>query len=456
MTICEDFARFIYQTKYEDLQEDVISVAKERILDTVGALIAGYSNWDYSKVFIESSRFIDCGDYKAIGSEKNEFSMARVAMINSTFAHSVELDDGHKNAGCHAGAVVVPTALAIAQKLGISGKDLILAVVLGYEITYRVAVSVNPAQIGKGFHPSSNCGVFGAVAVAAKLMSLSEAQIANALGQASMLASGTMEATISGQSAKCVQVGYAAYSGIQASILAKAGLEGCITALEGKFGLFNLQSEKVDVENVCKDLGTRYLIADTYNKMYPTCRHAQPGIEAVIELIKEHQFQPDEVSLIKIGTHEVAYNLTGIIQAPKDSGEAKFSLAYGAAVAMTEHAFGVTHLMPEFYNNNKIIDLAKKVECEIDETIQSVFPKKRGAKVKIFMTDGSVFEKTLFDLKGSPNNPVGWQELEEKFIANTLSVFSRAQVNKLIQNIKHIEEIDDTTQFATLMPEGDH
>jgi 2-methylcitrate dehydratase PrpD len=452
MTICETFAKYINEARYEDLPAEVIAEAKERLLDTVGALIAGYSNWMYAKPFIAASRAMDTGKYKAIGSETGEFSAAKVAMINGTLAHAVELDDGHKNAGCHAGAVVVPAALAVAQAYGASGKDLLLAIVLGYEVTYRIAAGVNPAQLSKGFHPTSNCGIFGAVAAAAKLMGLTTAQTANALGQAGMFASGTMEATISGQSAKCIQVGYAAQGAIQAAMLAKMDIEGCVTALEGKYGLFKLQSENVDDAQICRDLGKAYVISDTYNKMYPTCRHSQPGIEAVIDLSKAYGFTADDVESIKIGTHEVAYNLTGIIKAPKDSGEAKFSLAYGAAIALTEHAFGVTHLTPVYFEDPSILSLAARVDCSVDADIQSVFPKKRGAKVAVTLKDGRNYEKSLFDLKGSPNNPVDWVALEEKFVANALSVFNREQVDRLVSAIKTIETKVSVSEFATLMP----
>ena len=193
-----------------------------------------------------------------------------------------------------------------------------------------------------------------------------------------MLASGTMEATKSGQRAKCVQVGNAAYNGILAAGLAQAGMEGCLTALEGPNGLFATQSENVDVEDVCRDLGKVYTIGDTYNKMYPSCRHAQPGIEAALDLGVEYGIDPDEVAAIRIGTHKVAYELTGIIKEPKNSGEAKFSLAYGSAVALREHGFGVASLMERSYTDPDTLKLADRVTCEIDPDVQALFPKKRG------------------------------------------------------------------------------
>ena len=419
-------------------------------MDTLGAAIAGSVNWEYAAQLREACKKLGSGECSVIGGEKC-YPAAHAAMINATYAHSVELDDGHKNAGCHAGAVVVPTALTMAQAMGKSGRELIAAVAIGYEVTYRIASHVNPAQINKGFHPSSNCGAYGAAAVAGKLMGLNEEQLANALGQAGMLASGTMEATKSGQRAKCVQVGNAAYNGILAACLAQTGMEGCLTALEGPNGLFATQSENVDVEDVCRDLGKVYTIGDTYNKMYPSCRHAQPGIEAALDLGVEHRIDPADVAAVHIGTHKVAYELTGIIKEPKNSGEAKFSLAYGSAVALRRHRFGVADLMERSYTDPETLRLADKVTCEIDPDVQAVFPKKRGAKVRIELKDGTVYEKELYDLKGSPGNPVSIGELERKFMSSAGAAMPEIRAQQLLELLRDVEALDSVDGLVSLL-----
>ncbi len=450
MYLTQKFAAFIAGTNYDDLPKQVVDLAKERIMDTAGAAIAGGANWEYASQLREACKKLGSGSCGVIGGEKC-YPAAHAAMINATYAHSVELDDGHKNAGCHAGAVVVPTAITMAQALGRSGKELIAAVAIGYEVTYRIASHVNPAQINKGFHPSSSCGAYGAAAVAGKLMGLNEEQLANALGQAGMLASGTMEATKSGQRAKCVQVGNAAYNGILAAYLAETGMEGCLTALEGPNGLFATQSENVDVEDVCRDLGKDYTIGDTYNKMYPSCRHAQPGIEAALDLGVEHKIDPNDVAAIRIGTHKVAYELTGIIKEPKNSGEAKFSLAYGSAVALREHGFGVANLMEKSYTDPETLELADKVTCEIDPDVQAAFPQKRGAKVRIELKNGTAYEKELYDLKGSPSNPVSTEELERKFMSNARAAMPEARARQLLEQLRDVETLSSVDGLTSLL-----
>lgn len=451
MLITKKFAEFIEQTNYDSLSSETVALAKERILDTLGSAMAGCVSWDYRESFIEACRNLGSGECSIICSEKKEFPTARAAMINATFAHAIELDDGHKNAGVHAGAVVIPAAFAMSEKLGSSGKDIITAVVIGYEVVYRIASHVNPAQIQKGFHPSGNCDTFGAMAVAGKLMGLNKEQLANGLGFAGLFAAGLMEATQTGQMSKCIQVGNAAYNGISAAYMAQSGMEGTTSVFEGKTGFFRAQSENVDVEDVCRDLGKVFTIGDTYSKLYPTCRHSQPAIEAVLDTVAQEGFGCEEVEQVLVGTHQVAYDLTGTIFEPKDAGEAKFSLPYGVALALNEHSVGVCHIAPEYWNNPLNKKLAALVHVRVDPEVQAKFPAKRGAKVEIILKDGRRFKCECYDLKGSPNNPVGWTELAKKFVGNATGVVSRANIEQLMQRIADLELEENMTTIINLL-----
>ncbi len=442
MKTTEKLAKFIYQVKYNEIPERIVEIAKERILDTLGAAIAGYTHWEYSTQISELFGNMDMGKLRIIGETDRRYSAARAAMINSTYAHAIELDDGHKNAGCHAGAVIVPTAMSIAASLGRSGKEVIEAVVAGYEVEYQIAHALSPTQIKKGFHPSSCCGVFGSFVAAGKLLKLDVNQLINGFGHAAMFSSGTMEATVSGQDVKCMQVGNAAYNGVVSAYMAKNDFAGCLTALDGSRGFFKVHGELSDVDNLFEGLGRDYKISDTYSKMYPTCRHAQPGIEAVMELIEAHNILPENVMGVNVGTHKVAYEMTGKIECPTNMKEAQFSIKYGVAIALVHRAFGIAHLSDEYYSDEGVRALASKVVCRIDESVQEHYPEKRGANIEILMKDGCTFNKTLFDLKGSPENPVGWHELEAKFKLNASSKKAGVRVQACIEAIKNLEKLE--------------
>lgn len=451
MYITERFSEFIVDTRYEVLPEEVIRLAKERILDTVGAAVAGKTNWEQTDAFLEACQAMGTGSAGVWGESESAFSWDRAAMIHATFAHAIELDDGHKNAGCHAGAVIVPVALTLGEMFHASGKDIITAVVIGYEVVYRVVAQMMPHQIKKGFHPSGNCDTFGAMAVTAKLMGLTKEQIASGLGFAGLFSAGLMEATVSGQQSKCIQVGQAALNGVAAAWYARAGLAGTVSVLEGKTGFFRAQAEPVDFEQVCEGLGERYLIGDTYSKLYPTCRHSQPAIEGVLDLVEEYGFGFEEVKSVWVGTHQVAIDLTGQVKHPETPSQAKFSIAYGVALALREHSVGVCHLNQKYIQDSQLRQLADLVTAEVDQDIQALYPTRRGSRIRVVLKDGKVLEKELFDLKGSPDNPVGWRELEKKFVDNLTGVYPAEQIRQMSKELFELEQVADICQLTDIL-----
>lgn len=451
MYLTEQFAEFIHDLKYEDLPPEIVSLAKERILDSVGAILAGGANWAYREPFLDACDKMGEGDVPGFTTGKRTYPLARALMIDTTFGHAVELDDGHKFAGAHAGTAVVPTALTIGALKGLSGKEVITAVVIGYDIVYRIAAAMAPAQIDKGFHPTSNDDTLGAAATAGRLMGLSKEELANALGLAGLYASGLMEATVTGQLSKCVMVGNSAASAMEAIYMAQNGMEGTVSVFEGKNGFFHAKSSNVDVKAVGRGLGTEFLITDTYSKMYPTCRHAQPAIEGVLNLMEEYGFGPEQVDHIWVGTHEVACTLTGKIKAPADSGEAKFSAAYGIGVALYEKGFGVCHLNQEYTQDPRYLSMAERVTVEWDHDVQSVYPTRRGAKVKVYLKDGRVLGTEVYDLKGSPNNPVGFGEIKNKFTANVGTLMPKEEMGRLIERIMKLETLDSPAEILEIV-----
>lgn len=452
MELTRQFAKMIVDTEYEDLPADIAAAAKERLLDTIGAMLAGRAGWAYAENLLKAVSCLGSGSQVPIGPKTDTgFPAARTAMLNATFAHAIELDDGHKFAGVHAGAVVVPSALAMGAELGSSGKEVLTAIVLGYEVVYRLAVAQSPELIDHGFHPSATCDTVGAMAVAGKLMKLNGEQMANGLGMAGLQAAGLMEATVSGQQSKCVMVGNAALNGISCAYIARENLEGTTTVFEGKTGLFQAMSKKIEADDVCRGIGEPYWIAETYNKFYPTCRHSQPAIEAVLNLAEAHDIDYHEVERVEVGTHRVAYELTGIIHKPKNPGEAKFSIAYGVALALMDRGVAVRHLREEAFTNPEYLELAGRVTIRIDEAVNSLYPKKRGARVLIVMKDKTEYEEECYDLKGSPQNPVGFNELVGKFVTAATGLLEKETIKEVLDRCGEFERETDVNTFLPLL-----
>ena len=452
MSYATILADFIANTNYEDIPAETIAVAKERLLDTIGAMIAGRAGWAYGDDLIEAMKPLGVGTSPVLGPDReSRFPAARAAMLNATFAHAIELDDGHTFAGVHAGAVVVPTALIMGEELGASGKEVLTAIVLGYEAVYRMAVAQSPQLIDHGFHPSATCDTVGAMAVAGKLMKLDAQRLANGLGMSALQAAGLMEATVSGQQSKCVMVGNAAYAGISCAYVARMGLEGSTTAFDGKTGLFQAMSKPIDAREALKDLGKPFWIGNTYVKFYPTCRHAQPAIEAALNLAEKNGIRPEQVERIDVGTHRVAYELTGVIHAPQNPGEAKFSIAYGIAAALQDGGVAVRHLTQPFYTDEKYLATARKVTTAIDEQVNALYPKRRGAKVTIYLKNGSACTEECYDLKGSPQNPVGFEELRNKFVVAATGFLSDDAIQAVQQKCAALEQEESISDLLSLL-----
>ena len=452
MELTRQFANLIYETDYEDIPQEIISVAKERLLDTIGAMIAGRSGWAYAEQLERAVSFLGTGAHKPIGPDCPwSFPAARAAMLDATFAHAIELDDGHKFAGVHAGAVVIPTALVMGAELGSSGKEVLTAIVLGYETVYRLAVAQAPELIDHGFHPSATCDTIGAMAVAGKLMKLSAEQLTAGLGMSGLQAAGLMEATVSGQQSKCVMVGNAAMNGISCAYVAREGLEGTATVFEGKTGLFQAMSKKIDPDEAGKDLGRPFQITETYSKFYPTCRHSQPAIEAVLNEARAHDIDYREVERVEVGTHHVAYDLTGKIKEPKNPGDAKFSIAYGVAAALIDRGVAVRHLTEEMYTDPKYLEVSGKVTVTMDPEVDALYPRRRGAVVKIIMKDGTEYGEECYDLKGSPQNPVGFDELVNKFVTGAKGLLSDEKIREVMDRCASFEQETDLNTFLPLL-----
>ncbi|MCR4440741.1 MAG: MmgE/PrpD family protein [Peptococcaceae bacterium] len=450
MSLSEKLAGFVAGTDFDDIPANIASYTKERVLDIMAACIAGSRGWEYGAELVKGLKDVAMGFSTVIG-RSERLSCPAAAMVNSAFGHAVELDDGHKNAGVHAGTVVVPAALAVGEALRSTGKDVLASIVLGYDIVYRIARSVNPAQIKKGFHPSATCGTFGAAAAAASLLGLDDKQTAAALGLSGMQAAGLMEATLSGQASKCVMVGHAAFAGIVSAWLAKEGLVGPRSILEGQYGIFNTMSEEVDCVSAAGDLGKRFEIVDTYTKLYPTCRHIHPVIESIAALKEECGFSAEDVSRVAVGTHEVAMNLTGHIYEPEDSARARFSIPFISAVVLREGSVGMRHLEPRYLSDPDLKKTARLVEVTVDEEVNRMFPGKRGARVEVFLKDGTRLEKTIYVLKGSPEMPVGWDIICQKFFECASGLMPEKNIFRLVEAIERIEELEDVSRLMELL-----
>ena len=259
-SLTADLARFLSGLAGQ-VDARLLDLATGRLTDTVGSMVFG-AEQPWSRAVIEHAMAAGAvGRSTVIGGSDTGTSPVMAALANGASAHAFELDDVHEEAISHPGAVVVPAALALAEERSCTGRDLLEAIVIGYEAMGRAGIAVGPAaHMLAGFHPTSMSGVFGSAAAAGRLLNFDAVKLNHALGIASSFASGTMEFAASGGMAKRIHAGRAAEGGLTAALLADRGFEGATDGLAGRYGFCRVFTDSPRVELLTEDLGERWML----------------------------------------------------------------------------------------------------------------------------------------------------------------------------------------------------
>jgi 2-methylcitrate dehydratase PrpD len=448
-------ADFISRTRYEDLPAPVIEKAKQLITDQLGVALAG-STLSWNRKVLEYVQEMGVkGDLTVIGS-RYRTSVEYAALINGTFGHGFELDDYCTPCGAHVGCVVIPPALAIAERGRISGREFLTAVALGAEILLRVGFALTVRGISaRGFHSTSVYGPFGASAAAAKLLNLDKDRMTYALGIAGSHASGTTEYDQTGGDTKRLHAGMASMAGVRAAILAKNGFTSPPTVLEGKNGILNAFSGSPAPEKLTDGLGSEYCMLKNRIKPYACCGAIIPGVDAMREILKQRAVRPDEVKSITVGMENRALGHVGSVgPEPKDITSAQFSsqFALGLAVAKGRNNFHAYYeAMKGGFSDADVTAVAKKVSLVHDDEAEAIYPTTRLGKVTLETTDGKRYSAKVFHPRGSPENPLSEEEFEEKFYDLAGTVLDSGRARNLLHAIQNLETMTDTSELAEMV-----
>lgn len=438
MGLSRALATYSLETSYEKLPYDVIQFTKRCLLDYFGSAIAGRQKRPI-RMIEQFSR--EMGGYEqATVITGGKTSVMNAALVNGSASHIVELDDIHKGSIIHAATVVIPAALAIAEWKQLSGKDLITAIVVGYEVCYRIGEAVSPSHYYY-WHNTATCGTFGATAAVAKLLNLSIEQTIHALGNAGTQAAGLWEFIEDGAMTKQLHPGKAAMNGLMSALLAEKGFTGATKILEGKRGFFNAMSEEYDEMKITSKLGEEYKITENSFKIHASCRHTHHVIDLMIELFQERGRFEHTIDKIVVKTYRVAINITDNDD-PMTEYAAKFSLQFCTALSLITGKAGLSAFNDETLWNKDIRSLMKRVELLVDRELDNAYPKKWGASVTIYLKSGETITRETDYPKGDPEKPVTEEELILKFMSIAKSL-SKAAREHIVQDILALEQKKD-------------
>ncbi len=377
---------------------------------------------------------------------------ASAAFVNGVLAHSLDFDDTHLPSVLHPSASVVPAALAVGDEMASSGKEMIAALAVGYEIVNRTGMAAYDRERGnsifyeRGWHATSICGTLGAATVAAKLYGLSAEQTAHALAIAVSMGAGVIEGNRTGGSVKRLHCGWAAHAGIIAAQSARAGFTGPTEAFEGGFGFYQAFCGGLfHIEELVEGLGSHWSVKDLFYKPYPANHFLHGAIDAALLLRKSVDVR--DIAEIELGVATTTLRTVAAPAAekarPQSGYHAKFSAPFVVATALLGGGgLGVwlDDFTDEHVRDPRYLDLAAKVRCVGNAECDAIFPRQFPAVMTIKTLSGKVLKAKILSNRGGGENPLSPAELRIKFAANAGITMDSHSVDRLADTAMNLHE----------------
>jgi len=340
--------------------------------------------------------------------QSEPMTMGRQAQLLGGLTHILEMDDLHRASVVHPGCVVVPAALALAQKRQIGGRAFLRAVLKGFEACCRVGMSVGPAHY-KIWHNTATCGPFGSAFAVADLLGLNADAKVDALGNAGTQSSGLWQFLETGAMSKHLHAGRAAEAGLLAADLASRGFSGPPDILEGAKGMYRAMCPDARPDQLLADADAPWQLRQTSIKPWPSCRHTHPAIDAALELAPA--IGNRRVERIEVITYQAALDVCDRPN-PQSEYEAKFSLQHCVAAALQGGNPDFTSFTPAA--RDRFAELRSIVQIKAGAPYLQAYPAAWGASVQVALDDGTLLEAERRDAFGDPENPLDEDAMRRK------------------------------------------
>jgi 2-methylcitrate dehydratase PrpD len=443
LTLTQNLAAYYSRLSYSELPPDVTMRAKLGILDTVGTALYGVSSEEAKYARIAAQDLTQNQNATIWGTDQRS-SMQLAAVVNSVSAAATELDDIGNG---HNGAVVVPAVLAVAEHLKCSGEQVLVAVVVGYEIARRIldgAGGYNQHN-GLGWHGTGTVGSFGSAAAIARLLNLDPEQMVSALGIAGSFTGGTWAFMQDGTMTKRLHPGKAAENGIGAAFLARAGYSGPAEILEAEWGgFYNTydQSGGSDPQEVLRDVGEEFHILRSGFKRHACCAGIHNAIDALLGVFQSHRLSHDQISRLEVVVSSYSKRHLGK-QIVRTTCDAQLSLPFGLSVTLLSGGkTGPDLFAMNYVNDPAVQSWCNKIELKVDETLEPNSPHT----VYVHCHDGRIIIGQNEIPKGEPENPLSLSEILDKYLdlANrTLELGSAKKFSECVFSLEKCKSISD-------------
>ncbi|HEV2987001.1 MAG TPA: MmgE/PrpD family protein [Candidatus Angelobacter sp.] len=433
--------------------EAALVPARNAFVDTIGVTLAGAvepAARIVQKLAVSERSAHHC---PILGTELRT-SATWASLANGTAAHALDFDDMCFVSLAHPSAPLVTAAIAVAEELGASGRAMLEAYVLGFEVEAVLGRVMNPRHYQQGWHCTSTLGSIGAAAACARLLRLDTVATANCIALAASQASGLKENF--GTMSKPLHAGLAARNGVLAAKLAQNGFTASERALDGPQGfLLAMASERNNLPETCASLGKRWEILETgiTVKLYPSCAATHPALDAVLDLRRENQLTAENVQAVEVEVDSVTPNLL-IYAQPKTGLEGKFSMNFCVAAALSEGRVGLKTFEDDYVCSSHIQELLPRIIMRMNPNLGKNVPALTQAIVTIRLANGETLRREANGARGYPERPPSAEELGTKFRSCALKALPEEMVESVLACLHGLENLGDVqTLTAQLMVE---
>lgn len=444
MTAIQCIAEFITQAA---VPEASLAIARSAFVDTVGCMLAG--SVEPAAKIIQNLATTEAGNGSSrIYGTDLVVNAGWAALANGTAAHALDYDDMCFVSLAHPSTPLISALLALGEKTGVPGKKLLEAYMIGFEIEGALGRVMNPKHYQSGWHCTSTIGTLGSSAACARLLNLDARAAANCMAIAASSALGLKENF--GTMTKPLHAGVAAQNSVMAALLAQQGLTAAGKAIDGPQGLLvAMSAEHLDGREIFKGLGRRWEILETgiTVKLYPSCAATHPALDAVLDLKRENDLQPQQVESIEVQVDSIVPTLL-IYNQPQTGLEGKFSMPFCVAAALIDGQVGLDSFESRVHDP-AIRELMTRVAMKVNPDLGKDAPALTQVIVTIRCHDGRRLQRAANGARGYPANPASAEELRTKFMTCAQRARSALSAEELYLQLCTMERVADITHLAS-------
>lgn len=446
-TVTETISHWAAKLKYEDLSTDAVAAAKRFLYDSIGCALGGVQMEDVEQVERVVNALGGAKEATLIGwGEKTNVDYA--TLYNALAIRAMDYNDIYwKQDPCHP-SDIIPAATSLCEKLGKDGRELIVGIVLAYEIEMRLCEAAFPGIRERGWHHAT-LTAFAAAFTAARMLDLDYARMRNAVGIAGSHCF-TLGAVTAGKltNMKNTVDPMATQAGVFAALLAKEGYSGPEHVIDGKEGMTHCLGPDWKLDVLTDGLGESWRILDCGMKAFPVEALCHAPLTAVLKIRQDHNLAAEDIESIEIQTIARAADiLTDPAKyAPKTKETADHSLPYCIAAAIIWGKVTPEEFKQDRIDDPRIQQHIHKLKVRANAEFESLFPAKQPNHVTIRTTDGRVFERRVDFPKGDPRDPMTLEEIETKFHALASPIVSekrRQEIKSAIERLDELENVGD-------------